>query len=114
MLEARTAKIETAKHLRERCLSREHCFVLLKGGTVSDSIKANIKELIEKFPSVQFAHVDSELLELSLEKKMAPFEASEHRMVMFRRTDGAVDVPPEGHEESLKTSARSYKVRNRT
>ena len=79
---------------------------MFKGGTVGDAIKGNIKSLIETYPEVQFASIDSGLLELSMEKKMAPFEANEHRVAMFHRTDDSGDSE---NEEVLKTSARSYK-----
>jgi hypothetical protein len=118
ILEPKSAKLETSKHLKSRCLSFGHCLLLLKGGEVNDTLKNDIKKLVSEFPEVQFAHVDSNLLEMNLEKKMKPFEVGSHRVVMFKRVDGEDDGEEESEKSSKKskpsttkltTSAKSYK-----
>ena len=132
ILAVKAAKIESTNQLRDRCLSKPYCGLLLKGAKLTPGVKEAYKGLIDEHPLVQFASVDSSLLEMNLEKKMSEFTAGKHRFLMFKRAYG--DEDEEGEEggedeweeeegegegegegeavekiEKITTSAKSYK-----
>ena len=138
LLEPRTVKVESTSQLSTRCLERDYCLLLLKGGEVTQQVKGIFKELIEDFsPTVQFAHIDSSVVAMNLESsKGLEFVEGQHRLVMFRRLpspegkkdekkkkkttttkkraksvedDGEDDSESEDEKEVVATSARLYK-----
>jgi hypothetical protein len=114
MISPRTAKIETTKHLKTRCLSHQFCGLIMRSGAADSTLKATVKDLMEEFPTVTFASIDSSLLELSIEKKMGEYTAGKHRFVLFNRANYD-DEEVEDEEAAKKgdtkviTSAKPFK-----
>mmetsp|Transcript_5272 Transcript_5272/g.11969 ORF Transcript_5272/g.11969 Transcript_5272/m.11969 type:complete len:440 (+) Transcript_5272:117-1436(+) len=110
MLEPHAAKIEKAKELKEKCLNKEVCALLLKGGKPEPYVKHAVANLLGKYPKVQFASVDSTVLFLTnLEEHLPEYVAGEHRFVVFKKLSGGLSA---GDNETkaegrLKTSMLS-------
>jgi hypothetical protein len=78
MLEPHAAKIEKTKDLKEKCLNKDICGLLLKGGKPEPYVKHAIANLLGKYPNVQFASVDSTVLFLTnLEEYLPEYVAGE-------------------------------------
>lgn len=93
MLEPHAAKIEKTKELKEKCLNKEVCGLLLKGGKPEPYVKHAVANLLGKYPSVQFASVDSNLLFLTnLEEYLPEYEAGVHRFVVFKKVSGGLST----------------------
>jgi len=93
MLEPHAAKIEKTKELKEKCLNKEVCGLLLKGGKPEPYVKHAVANLLGKYPNVQFASVDSTVLFLTnLEEYLPEYAAGEHRFVMFKKVSGGLAV----------------------
>lgn len=91
MLEPHAAKIEKAKDLKEKCLNKDVCGLLLKGGKPEPFVKHAMANLLGKYPSVQFASVDSTLLFVTnLEEYLPEYVAGEHRFVVFKKVSGGL------------------------
>jgi|Transcript_11519 hypothetical protein len=91
MLEPHAAKIEKTKELKEKCLNKDVCGLLLKGGKPEPFVKHAMANLLGKYPSVQFASVDSTLLFLTnLEEYLPEYVAGEHRFVVFKKVSGGL------------------------
>lgn len=93
MLEPHAAKIEKTKELKEKCLNKEVCGLLLKGGKPEPYVKHAVANLLGKYPKVQFASIDSTLLFLTnLEEYLPEYEAGVHRFVVFKKVSGGLSV----------------------
>ena len=93
MLEPHAAKIEKTKELKEKCLNKDVCGLLLKGGKPEPYVKHAVANLLGKYPSVQFASVDSTLLFLTnLEEYLPEYEAGVHRFVVFKKVSGGLSA----------------------
>ena len=78
MLEPHAAKIEKTKELKEKCLNKDICGLLLKGGKPEPYVKHAVANLLGKYPKVQFASVDSTVLFLTnLEEYLPEYSAGE-------------------------------------
>ena len=78
MLEPHAAKIERTKELKEKCLNKDVCGLLLKGGKPEPYVKHAVANLLGKYPSVQFASIDSTALFLTnLEEYLPEYVAGE-------------------------------------
>ncbi|KAL7475284.1 hypothetical protein ACHAW6_001204 [Cyclotella cf. meneghiniana] len=93
MLEPHAAKIEKTKELKEKCLNKEYCALLLKGGKPEPYVKHAMANLLGKYPNVQFASVDSNLLFLvNLEEYLPEYVSGEHRFVVFKKVSGGLSA----------------------
>jgi hypothetical protein len=93
MLEPHAAKIEKTKELKEKCLNKEYCALLLKGGKPEPYVKHAMANLLGKYPNVQFASVDSNLLFLvNLEEYLPEYVSGEHRFVVFKKLSGGLSA----------------------
>lgn len=93
MLEPHAAKIEKTKELKEKCLNKEVCALLLKGGKPEPYVKHAVANLLGKYPSVQFASIDSTVLFLTnLEEFLPEYEVGVHRFVVFKKVSGGLAV----------------------
>lgn len=107
MLEPHAAKIEKTKELKEKCLNKDICGLLLKGGKPEPYVKHAIANLLGKYPNVQFASIDSTVLFMTnLEEYIPEYESGKHRFVVFKKVSGGLsagdnDTKAEGR---LKTS----------
>jgi len=107
MLEPHAAKIEKTKELKEKCLNKEYCALLLKGGKPEPYVKHAMANLLGKYPNVQFASIDSNLLFLiNLEEHLPEYASGEHRFVVFKKISGGLSVGDNNTkaEGRLKTS----------
>ena len=78
MLEPHAAKIEKTKELKEKCLNKDVCGLLLKGGKPEPYVKHAMANLLGKYPNVQFASIDSTVLFLTnLEEYLPEYVAGE-------------------------------------
>lgn len=93
MLEPHAAKIEKSKELKEKCLNKDVCGLLLKGGKPEPYVKHAVANLLGTYPNVQFASVDSTVLFLTnLEEYLPEFESGAHRFVVFKKVSGGLAV----------------------
>ena len=93
MLEPHAAKIEKTKELKEKCLNKDVCGLLLKGGKPEPYVKHAIANLLGKYPKVQFASVDSTVLFVTnLEEYLPEYEAGVHRFVVFKKLSGGLSA----------------------
>eukprot|EP00956_Cyclotella_meneghiniana_P005853 scaffold7663_cov68-Cyclotella_meneghiniana.AAC.2 len=107
MLEPHAAKIEKTKELKEKCLNKDYCALLLKGGKPEPYVKHAMANLLGKYPNVQFASVDSSVLFLiNLEEHLPEYVSGEHRFVVFKKVSGGLAVGDNNtkSEGRLKTS----------
>lgn len=93
MLEPHAAKIEKTKELKEKCLNKDVCGLLLKGGKPEPYVKHAVANLLGKYPKVQFASVDSTVLFVTnLEEYLPEYEAGVHRFVVFKKLSGGLSA----------------------
>lgn len=93
MLEPHAAKVEKTKELKEKCLNKDVCGLLLKGGKPEPYVKHAIANLLGKYPKVQFASVDSTVLFVTnLEEYLPEYEAGVHRFVVFKKVSGGLSA----------------------
>lgn len=107
MLEPHAAKIEKTKELKEKCLNKDYCALLLKGGKPEPYVKHAMANLLGKYPNIQFASVDSSVLFLiNLEEHLPEYVSGEHRFVVFKKVSGGLAVGDNNtkSEGRLKTS----------
>mmetsp|Transcript_17444 Transcript_17444/g.32693 ORF Transcript_17444/g.32693 Transcript_17444/m.32693 type:complete len:439 (-) Transcript_17444:709-2025(-) len=91
MLEPHAAKIEKTKELKEKCLNKDVCGLLLKGGKPEPYVKHAVANLLGKYPNVQFASIDSTVLFLTnLEEYLPEYESGQHRFVVFKKVSGGL------------------------
>lgn len=101
MLEPHAAKINNNKELKSKCLNKDYCGLLLKGGKPEQYVKDAVKNLLTSYPQVQFASVDSNLLYLTnLEAEYMPeYEPGTHRFVLFKKISGGLSVSEDDKEK---------------
>ena len=99
MLEPHAAKIENTKDLKSKCLNKDMCGLLLKGGQPQPFVKDAVKNLLNKYPNIDFASVDSTVLLLTnLEEFLPEFNKGEHRFVLFKKVSGGLDAAKDDKE----------------
>jgi len=110
MLEPHAQKIENTKDLKVKCLNRDRCGLLLKGGKPEPYVKEAISNLLKKHPDVTFASVDSTVLLLSnLEEYLPEFVKGQHRFVVFEKVSGGLDVGGKDENETEDGGAKKEK-----
>ena len=93
MLEPHAAKIESSKDFKSKCLNKDVCALLLKGGAPPQALKDAFKNLLSTYEDVQFASVDSKnFLMIGLEEHLPEYEAGHHRFVVFKKVSGGLDT----------------------
>lgn len=92
LLEAKSAKIDTTQDLRVKCLNQPYCGLLLKGTkNVDTATKKAYHKLVEEFPKITFASVDtSNLYVYNLEAELDDHIEGQHRFVLFQKVSGGV------------------------
>lgn len=104
LLEPKAEKIETTQDLRSKCLEKDICGLLLKGGKQSPKyVKDAISKLVVEFPKVTFAAVDTSVLYVKgLEAEYMPeMVEGQPRFAVFQKVGGSTDS---GSKDRLKTS----------
>jgi hypothetical protein len=94
-LEPRAAKIENTKQLKQDCLNKDHCILLLKGGKPEKYVANGFKTLMAEFPQVSFASIDANILLLTNMENTnlpQPFVKDQHRLMYFKKVSGGIDV----------------------
>lgn len=93
-LEKRAAKIETTGDLKQFCLDKEYCGLLLKGSKKAPgAIKDGINKLLKDFPDIAFASIDSNVLYLlNLEEHLPELQNGQFRFVMFKKLGGSIQA----------------------
>ena len=105
LLEPKAEKIETTQDLRNKCLDKDVCALLLKGGKVSPKyVKEAVQKLVVEHPKVTFAAVDTSVLyvhgiEAEFLQELVP---GMPRFVVFKKTSGSTTKADAGR---LKTTA---------
>lgn len=91
-LEKHAARIETTQELRNRCLSKDVCALLLKGGKKAPShVKDAMQKLLKEYPDVAFAAVDASVLYvMHLEEYLPEYRPDTARFVVLRKVSGGV------------------------
>ncbi|VEU35162.1 unnamed protein product [Pseudo-nitzschia multistriata] len=93
LLEPRAEKIETTQDLRSKCLDKDICGLMLKGGKVSPTYaKEAMQKLVVEYPKVTFAAVDSSVLYVKgIEAEFLPeLTPGLPRFIVFQKTSGGV------------------------
>ncbi len=105
LLEPKAEKIETTQDLRNKCLDKDVCALLLKGGKVSPKyVKEAVQKLVVEHPKVTFAAVDTSVLYVhGIEAEFLPeLVPGMPRFVVFKKTSGSTTKADAGR---LKTTA---------
>lgn len=92
LLVPKAEKIETTQDLRSKCLDKDICGLLLKGGKQSPNyVKDAMSKLLTEFPKVSFAAVDTSVLYLKgIEAEYLPeFVSGQPRFVVFQKVAGS-------------------------
>lgn len=93
MLEPHAAKIENTKDLKSKCLNKNICALLLKGGTPPQALKDAFKNMLSTYEDVSFASVDTQTMILpGLEEYLPEYEAGHHRFVVFKKISGGLEA----------------------
>ena len=106
LLTPKAEKIETTQDLRNKCLDKDICALLLKGGKQSPKyVKDAIEKLIVEYPKVGFGAVDTSVLYVKgLEAEyMTEFVSGTPRFVVFEKVSGSSDKS-KTDSSRLKTS----------
>jgi hypothetical protein len=92
LLETRSTTIGTTQDLRVKCLNQPYCALLLKGTkTVDTATKKAYQTLMNEFPKVTFAAIDTTNLYVSqLEAELDDLVEGQHRFVMFQKISGGL------------------------
>lgn len=98
MLLPSALKIENTRTLKQKCLDKDFCAVLLKGSaTVETRVKNAVTNLVTDYPGVQIASIDATSNYLAnLEEVMldlSEYEEDRHRLVMFKKVSGSAVAP---------------------
>lgn len=104
LLEPKAEKIETTQDLRSKCLEKDICGLLLKGGKQSPKyVKDAMSKLLVEFPKVTFAAVDASVLYVKgLEAEYLPeMVDGQPRFAVFQKVGGSADA---SSKDRLKTS----------
>lgn len=92
LLVPKAEKVETTQDLRTKCLDKDVCGLLLKGGKQSPNyVKDAMSKLLVEYPKVAFAAVDTSVLYVKgLEAEYMPeFVSGQPRFVVFQKTSGS-------------------------
>ena len=93
MLEPHASKIESSKDLKSKCLNKNICALLLKGGTPPQALKDAFKNMLSTYEDVSFASVDTKTMILpGLEEYLPEYEAGHHRFVVFKKISGGLEA----------------------
>lgn len=93
MLEPHAVKIESSKDFKSKCLNKNVCALLLKGGSPPQALKDAFKNLLSTYEDVTFASVDSQnMLLIGLEEYLPEYEAGHHRFVVFKKVSGGLEA----------------------
>lgn len=99
MLEPHAAKIESNKDFKSKCLNKDICALLLKGGPPSNQLKDAFKNLLVEHEDVQFASIDSSnMMLIGLEEYLPDFQKGQQRFVVFKKISGGLEVAKDGKE----------------
>jgi len=88
LLIPKAEKIETTQDLRSKCLDKDVCALLLKGGKVSPNyVKDAISKLLVEFPKVAFGAIDTSVLYVKgIEAEFLPeLSTGQPRFVVFQK-----------------------------
>ena len=90
-LEIRAAKIENTQDLKTKCLDKDICGLLLKGKKkASKALKNDMQLLLQEFPQIGFASIDSSVLYVkNLEDLLPELKGTEARFVVFKKLQGS-------------------------
>ena len=103
LLVPKAEKIETTQDLRSKCLDKDVCALLLKGGKISPNyVKDAMSKLLVEFPKVAFAAIDTSVLYVKgIEAEYLPeFSSGQPRFVVFKKVTGGTGK----NDGRLKTS----------
>ena len=92
LLVPKAEKIETTQDLRTKCLDKDICGLLLKGGKQSPNyVKDAMSKLLVEYPKVAFAAIDTSVLYLKgIEAEYLPeFVSGQPRFVVFQKVSGS-------------------------
>lgn len=93
MLEPHAAKITSTKDLKSKCLNKNICALLLKGGSPPAALKDAFKNLLTSYEDVQFASLDSQtMIVTGLEEHLPEYKAGHHRFVVFKKVSGGLET----------------------
>ena len=99
MLEPHAAKIESTKDLKSKCLNKNVCALLMKGAPPQQFLKDAFKNLLNDYPDVQFASVDSTTMLLTnLEEHIPEYKKGDHRFVVFKKLSGGIEAGKDGKQ----------------
>eukprot|EP00591_Stephanopyxis_turris_P006849 CAMPEP_0195518538 /NCGR_PEP_ID=MMETSP0794_2-20130614/13101_1 /TAXON_ID=515487 /ORGANISM="Stephanopyxis turris, Strain CCMP 815" /LENGTH=447 /DNA_ID=CAMNT_0040647521 /DNA_START=26 /DNA_END=1369 /DNA_ORIENTATION=- len=116
LLEPHAAKIENTKVLKSKCLNKDMCGLLLKGGPVEPHVKEAMQNLIVDYPNIQFASVDSSvLLVTNLENSdLTAYTKGQHRFILFKKISGSIEASnaTDADNSRLISSTASYDGRS--
>jgi len=95
LVEPRAQKLETTQDLRSKCLDKDICAVLLKGGSKASPkyVKDAIQKLVVEYPKVTFASLDSSSLYMKgVEAELLPeLVPGIPRFMIFQKLSGTTD-----------------------
>ena len=94
LLEPKAEKIETTQDLRSKCLDKDTCALLLKGGKVSPKyVKEAVQKLVVEYPKVTFAAVDTSVLYVhGIEAEfLQELKPGLPRFIVFKKVSGSTD-----------------------
>jgi hypothetical protein len=103
LLEPKAEKIENTQDLRNKCLDKNICGLVLKGAKQSPNyVKDAMSKLVVEFPKVAFAVVDTSVLYVKgLEAEFLPeLVPGQPRFVVFEKTQPTADAA----KDRLKTT----------
>jgi hypothetical protein len=106
LLIPKAEKIETTQDLRTKCLDKDVCGLLIKGGKQSPNyVKDAMARLLVEYPQVAFAAVDSTVLYVKgLEAEYLPeLVSGQPRFAVFQKVGGSAD----SGKDRLKTTVAS-------
>ena len=106
LLVPKAEKIETTQDLRSKCLDKDVCALLLKGGKVSPNyVKDAMSKLLVEFPKVSFTAIDTSVLYVKgIEAEYLPeFQSGQPRFVVFKKVTGGTGKKDGRLKTSLAT-----------
>lgn len=96
LLEPKAGKVETTQDLRNKCLEKDICGLLLKGTKAAPGwLKDAMGKLVKEFPNVGLTAVDSSVLYVqNLEDQIEEYDESrkQHRFVVFKKVSGGTET----------------------
>lgn len=106
LLVPKAEKIETTQDLRSKCLDKDVCALLLKGGKVSPNyVKDAMSKLLVEFPKVAFGAIDTSVLYVKgIEAEyLNEFSSGQPRFVVFQKVTGGTGKKDGRLKTSLAT-----------